>query len=339
MRAVASALLKFAASSILFSHLSLAGPTDPAYCAKCEESAPGFASLNGGTTGGKGGPIVTVTTHADLKAYAGLDGPYVIRVDRTLVSEPFGYEIPIKSHKTIIGVGRAGKITGGGLTVKNERNIIIRNLEISGTYNPADYDGKQNDFDGVQVDGGTNIWIDHCKFTQMWDGLLDLRKDTNYVTVSFTQFSEHNKAFGIGWTDNVLSKMTIHDNFFHSTNQRNPSADNLQHCHMYNNYFRNLTAYGTYARGATQLLVEASYYEDVNDPLHADATAAIRSNQVRFKDCRGKREVSARPEKVFKASDFYSYQLKNPDDLPRTVPGAVGPSPEIGIWTSGWRDR
>lgn len=43
----------------------------------------------------------------------------------------------------------------------------------------------------------------------MADGLIDLRKDTDYVTVSNNLLSEHNKAFGIGWTDNVISKMTV----------------------------------------------------------------------------------------------------------------------------------
>lgn len=44
----------------------------------------------------------------------------------------------------------------------------------------------------------------------MADGLIDLRKDTDYVTVSFCLLSEHNKAFGIGWTQNVISKVTVH---------------------------------------------------------------------------------------------------------------------------------
>lgn len=43
----------------------------------------------------------------------------------------------------------------------------------------------------------------------MADGLIDLRKDTDYVTVSNNLLSEHNKAFGIGWTDNVISKVTV----------------------------------------------------------------------------------------------------------------------------------
>ena len=48
---------------------------------------------------------------------------------------------------------------------------------------------------------------------------LDLRKDTDYVTVSKNVIAKHNKAFGIGWTENpAIAKITINDNYFHSTN-------------------------------------------------------------------------------------------------------------------------
>ncbi|KAF3923762.1 hypothetical protein ABW20_dc0110711 [Dactylellina cionopaga] len=300
-------------------------------CAQCEDVAHGFASLNGGTYGGKGGKIVTVTTHADLKKYAGATEPLIIRVDGTIVSEPKGYEIPVKSFKTIIGVGQSGHLVGGGFNVNNQKNIIIRNLEISDTYDPTDYNGKGADWDGIQVDTGVNIWIDHVKLARMRDGLIDLRKDTNYVTVSNCLLSEHNKAFGIGWTENVISQMTINDNFFNSTNQRGPSADNIKYCHMYNNYHLNVTSYGNYARGHTQLLVENSYYERVNDPVVAGPNAAIKSNWLKFKDCTGDIHLSVDSHKVFKASKFYEYALKDPYDLPTTIPPYVGPRPEIGI--------
>ena len=36
---------------------------------------------------------------------------------------------------------------------------------------------------------------------QINDGLIDSRKDTTYLTVSWNELGNHNKAFGIGWTD------------------------------------------------------------------------------------------------------------------------------------------
>ncbi|PGH14923.1 hypothetical protein AJ79_02786 [Helicocarpus griseus UAMH5409] len=302
-----------------------------ASCARCDEVAHGFASLNGGTYGGRDGTVVTATTFEQLKEYAGSEEPLIIRVDGALTAEPLGYEVPIKSDKTIIGVGNTGHIVGGGFNINQEKNIIIRNLEISDTYIPEDYNGKTEDWDAIQIDTGSNIWIDHVKLTRMADGLIDSRKDTDYITVSNSLLSDHNKAFGIGWTDNVIAKMTINDNFFNSTNQRNPSADNLLHCHMYNNYHLNLTSYGNYARGQTQLLVENSYFEEVHDPVVAGPDASIRSNLLKFKDCTGETHESVNPDNVFDAREFYEYEVKDPYDLPTTIPPFVGPREDIGV--------
>lgn len=144
-----------------------AAPARPT-CAGCEDAAHGFASLNGGTRGGKGGRIVTATEHADLVKYAAMDEPLIIRVDGTLVSEPKGFEVPVKSNKTIIGVGDTGHISGGGFGITEESNIIIRNLEISDTYIPEDYNGKSEDWDGIQIDTGSNIWIDQVKVNSLF---------------------------------------------------------------------------------------------------------------------------------------------------------------------------
>lgn len=100
--------------------------------AACTDSADGFASLNGGTTGGNGGEEVTVTSYADLLSYAGAEGPYVIKVSGTITVEDFGKEIPVANDKTIIGLGSTGEISGGGFGLEGTSNVIIRNLIIGG---------------------------------------------------------------------------------------------------------------------------------------------------------------------------------------------------------------
>jgi pectate lyase len=130
-------------------------------CLHCEDEAHGFASLNGGTTGGKGGRIVFANTYQELKSSAAQYGSLIIRINGALTAEPKGYEIPIASHKTIIGVGKSAKVISGGFAVKGTRNIILSNFQISDTRISADWPGKTEDWDGIQVDNGTNIWIDH----------------------------------------------------------------------------------------------------------------------------------------------------------------------------------
>jgi len=151
MRLTTAALLLFATR----------GLSQNTTCLHCEDEAHGFASLNGGTVGGKGGKIVYANTYDELKNYAAQNGSLVIRVNGALIAEPKGYEIPIASHKTIIGVGKIGKVIGGGFAIKGTHNIILRNLQVSDTRIPSDWPGKTEDWDGIQVDNGTNIWIDH----------------------------------------------------------------------------------------------------------------------------------------------------------------------------------
>lgn len=162
------------------------------------------------------------------------------------------------------------------------------------------------------------------------DGLIDLRKDTTFVTVSNTVFSEHNKAMGIGWTSNVTARITINDCFFNDTNQRNPSGDNIEFAHLYNNYFYNIAHYGTYSRGNTSMLVESSYYEKVHDPLVAGPNGTIKSTWNKFKDCTGEIMENVEPEGVFKASDYYEYKLRDPYDVPLDIMAFSGPKADIG---------
>lgn len=99
--------------------------------AACDDVADGFASLDGGTTGGQGGTEVTVSTLADLATYAAAEGPHIIKVEGTITVEPAGEELEVSSDKTIIGVGDSAHIEQGGFGIHGVSNVIIRNLRIS----------------------------------------------------------------------------------------------------------------------------------------------------------------------------------------------------------------
>ena len=166
-----------------------------------------------GTSGGQGGQTVTVTTQADLVKYAKTSEPLVVRVEGKITLAPKGTEIQVASNKTIVGVGADAEISQGGFSLgPGTHNVILRNLTIGDTFVEGDLEGKTQDFDGVQMDTAHHVWIDHCHFHHIGDGMIDSRKDTTYLTVSWNVLSDHNKAFGIGWTENVTSQMTIHHN-------------------------------------------------------------------------------------------------------------------------------
>ncbi|MEU3527155.1 pectin esterase [Streptomyces sp. NPDC038707] len=295
----------------------------------------GFAALAGGTTGGAAGRIVTVTDQASLARYASAPEPYVIRVAGSIAVEPFGSDIVVASDKTIVGVGDTGEIVHGELHLNpGTHNVVIRNLTIRDSYVEGDWDGKTTDFDAIQMDGADHVWIDHNRFTHMGDGLLDIRKDSQYVTVSWNRFTHHNKALGIGWTSNVRTQITIDHNWFSGTKQRNPSADNCAYAHLYNNYLSDQVAdgdpvwtYGNWSRGHTKMVIENSYYDGVQHPYQADATAELVQRGSILRNTGGRTDEHGT---AFDPHAFYDYRPDPAAAVPALVKRFSGPQQRIG---------
>jgi pectate lyase len=287
----------------------------------------GFAQ---GVTGGQGGTTVTVTTQADLERYAAATGAYTVKVAATINISPKGKEISVGSDKTIIGVGTSGQIVGGGFFLgAGTNNVIIRNLTIRDTLMADDDPGDDAyDYDGIQMDTASDVWIDHNRIYNMNDGLIDSRKDTTNLTVSWNELGPGNKSFGIGWTTNVTSRITIHHNWIHGTNQRNPSTDNVALAHLYNNYLQDISGYGNYSRGSTKMVLENSYFDSVNDPYYPDATAQLRQSGSICVDCTGDRVTSG---SAFTPSDYYSYTLDAASALPTLLDAYAGPQSWLGV--------
>ncbi|MGP4109485.1 pectate lyase family protein [Streptomyces sp. 4N509B] len=304
--------------------------TTPAPTQAWPDAADGFASTDGGTTGGAGGEEVTVTTLDELVEYAGADEPYVVKVAGTITVNPHGEEIDVASNKTIVGVGTSGQIVGGGFFLgEGTNNVIIRNLTIRDTRMPDDDPGDDAyDYDAIQMDTASNVWIDHNRLERMNDGLIDSRKDTTNLTVSWNIIAENNKTFGIGWTDNVTAEMTIHHNWIRDTNSRNPSTDNVARAHLYNNWLQD-TGSGNHSRGSTRMVLENSYFEGVNDPYYRDDTAALTQRGSIVVDSEGDQETGGGD--TFDPSDFYDYTLDPAEDVPAILQDGAGPQPDIGV--------
>ncbi|MFE9132747.1 pectinesterase family protein [Streptomyces sp. NPDC007355] len=303
--------------------------------------ADGFASVDAlgqnGTYGGRDGRTVTVRTLAELEKYAAAPEPYVIVVAGTITVNPTGKEIKVASDKTVIGSGTSGHIVGGGFFLgPGVHNVIIRNLTIRDTYQGV-WNDKEHDFDAVQMDGAHHVWIDHNDLRHMADGLIDSRKDTTYVTVSWNRLGNNNKTFGIGWTDNVTADLTIHHNWIRETEQRNPSTDNVAHAHLYNNLLQddagtNITSsYGNYARGRTRMVLENSYFQGVNNPVTKDGTAALVQRGNIFSGTTGRNESGGT---AFDPRTFYPYTPDPAAAVPALLRSGAGPRSSLGTTTT-----
>jgi len=232
----------------------------------------------------------------------------------------------------LIGSGAGAEIVMGGFFLNGAHDVIIRNLTIRDSYIEGQYDaGGDNggDRDGVQLDAADHVWIDHCRFSHLGDGQIDSRKNTTFETVSWNVLENHNKAFGIGWTDDVVAQITIHHNWLRNTLQRNPSADNVLRAHLFNNLLENISSYGNYARGATNMVIQNSVFVNVNDPHYADTGTLVASGNV-YRETRGRAESTGSTFAFFDPGEHYDYRLDAASEVEALLARCAGPRAELG---------
>jgi pectate lyase len=185
-------------------------------------------------------------------------------------------KLKVSANTTIVGLGHA-VLHGLNLQVDKVDNVIIRNLTFVDAadcfpqWDPTDGDaGNWNSaYDNVSVTGSTHVWVDHNTFTdggnqdsdqpryfdrpfQVHDGELDITNASNFVTVSWNEFADHDKTMLIGSTNNPANdrgklNVTVHHNHFTGTLQRMPRV-RFGQVHVYDNFYE-LTSNLSYALG------------------------------------------------------------------------------------------
>jgi pectate lyase len=220
----------------------------------------GWATQNGGTTGGGNAATTTVTSASALTSALGSTSAAVIRVSGTISCSGM---LRVRSNKTILGNAGA-TIAGCGLNINGDRNVIIRNLNFRGW-----------DDDAINVqESATNIWIDHNSFTGGYDGAVDIKRGSDFVTVSWNRIYGHDKSMLLGHSDDNASqdvghlRVTYHHNWFDGSNQRHPRVRFGNPVHVYNNLYSNVGGYGVASTEGAGVLVEGNYFENTDDPFH-----------------------------------------------------------------------
>jgi pectate lyase len=232
----------------------------------------GWATQGGGTTGGGNASPVTVTTSSALTSAMQSSSAAVIRVSGSIAIS--GMQ-KVASNKTIIGVGSSAAITGGGLNVSNASNVIIRNINFR---NWSD--------DAINVQYSTRVWLDHNTFSNGYDGALDVKRASDYVTVSWNKFIDHDKTMLLGHSDDNGGedrgklRVSYHHNWFAGTNQRHPRVRFGNPVHVYNNYYANVGSYGVASTMEAGVLVEGNYFENTEDPFHRGEGSSPAANLV-----------------------------------------------------------
>jgi pectate lyase len=237
----------------------------------------GWATVNGGTTGGGSAATTTVTSASTLTTALASTSAANIRVSGTINCSGM---LRVRSNKTIIGNSGAA-IVGCGFNINGDRNVIIRNLSFR----------NWND-DAINVqESATNIWVDHNSFSNGYDGAVDIKRGSDYITVSWNRVFNHDKSMLLGHSDSNASqdvghlRVTYHHNWFDASTQRHPRVRFGNPVHVYNNYYNNNSGYGVASTEGAGVLVEANSFENVDDPFHlgegsSDAGTLVARNNL-----------------------------------------------------------
>lgn len=241
----------------------------------------GWAAQEGGTRGGAlADPAHVYTVRDRAGLVVALEAPAPARIVRVAASIDMSEgrafassedqarrgAVRLPSNTTLIGTAPGAGFVNGSLLVANVSQVVIRNLAIR---NPCDVgprwdpqDGAKGNwnalFDGITVSNAHHVWIDHNSFTdapdtddrqpvengmrkQCHDGALDITQGSDFVSVTYNRFGEHEKTMLIGASDRATGdagrlRVTLQANLFEHVAERAPRVRYGQ-VHLLNNYY------------------------------------------------------------------------------------------------------
>lgn len=263
----------------------------------------GYATQNGGTTGGAGGQTVRATTgtaiHTALCSRASSSTPIIIEVSGTInhgnTSKVSGgscntaadkIELKEISNVTIIGVGSGAVFDQLGIHIREASNIIIQNVTVRNVKKSGS--PTSNDGDAIGMESTVrNVWVDHVTLeasggeSEGFDGLIDMKNDTRYVTLSYSILRNSGRGGLIGSSESDLSNgyITFHHNLYQNIDSRTPLLRGGI-AHIYNNHYVNLNESGINSRAGARAKVDNNYFKDSKDVLGTFYTDAAGYWQV-----------------------------------------------------------
>lgn len=214
----------------------------------------------------------------------------------------------------------------GIFVFKSCSNVIIRNLKFVG---PGSCDVGGVDLLGFSF--CSNMWVDHCDFTDGLDGNFDITQDTDFCTVSWCTFSYTERAFVhmntnlVGYSDrDGAGKLNItfaYNNWGKGCNQRMPMVRNGR-IHMLNNWYTCDGALATInPRAGSEVLIEGNFFADgVKNVFNEKDSAA---NQWVKNSNRVGRDVKE-PVTSGEVKIPYEYSVVKAGKVPSTLNKKVG---------------
>ncbi len=278
------------------------------FTAQAAQSQPsfelvGFASVSTHglktTTGGGNAQVISVRTARELQAALERtdienkaereNTPRVVQIDADIdlgeiANETPGTEIKavgrvfVRSHTTLYASGAGATLRHGTLEVHGAHNVIIRNLKFRELWEEdptGKYDRLGWDYLRVTNSGKVfshHVWIDHCDFEKVYDGMVEIGHGSDLVTVSWCRFAGddrgpqdkvsligHSSSSSAAAVDRGRLNVTLHHNLYENISERAPRA-RFGNIHFFNNLVDGARTATMSLMGAATM-VENSFYK------------------------------------------------------------------------------
>ncbi|MEL7977898.1 right-handed parallel beta-helix repeat-containing protein [Isoptericola sp. F-RaC21] len=319
-------------------------------------SPTGFATENGGTTGGAGGDVVRATTgteiHEALCGRAADDTPITIEVEGTInhgnTSKVSGdscntaddkIELKEVSNITIVGVGDGATFDQLGIHLRAASNIIIQNVTVKNVKKSGSPTSNGGDAIGMES-GVSNVWVDHVTLeasggeSDGYDGLFDMKGDTKYVTLSYSELRNSGRGGLVGSGDSDLENgpVTYHHNLYENIDSRLPLLRGAT-AHIYDNHYVDIHESGINARAGGEAKVENNYFQDSKDvlgtfytdlPGYWDVAGNTFDNVTWSEPGEDNNPAGPDPESTTSVSIPYDYSLDDAACVPDIVAATAG---------------
>jgi len=324
--------------------------------------ADGFASQNGGTTGGTGGKTVRASTgteiHKAMCSRGSKTEPIIIEVEGTInhgnTSKQSGscntakdlIEIKEVSNITIKGVGKGAVFDQLGIHIRSSKNIILQNLTIRNVKKSGSPTSNGGDAIGMESDV-SNVWVDHCTLeasggeNEGYDGLFDMKKNTKYVTLSYSILRNSGRGGLVGSsdTDKNSGPVTFHHNIYKNIDSRTPLL-RAATAHSYNNHFDGITKSGMNPRLGGKIKAEHNYFENCKNPLGTfytdkmgswDVKGNIWGKGVTWEKGTDETPAGPNPKSTTSISIPYKYSLDNAACVPEVLAKTAGANKNLAV--------
>lgn len=167
---------------------------------------------------------------------------------------------------TIEGIGEDATVHGFGFLLRNASGVEIRNLAIMRCMDDCVSIDTENSMiwvHNMDFFYGPNGGGDHAK----GDGIVDLKDDSQYLTISYNRFWDTGKSSLCGMTGETKPNyITYQHNWFDHADSRCPRVRTMS-VHVWNNYFDGVAKYGVGATTGSSVFVEANYFRGTSKPM------------------------------------------------------------------------